>query len=419
MELKNCMKNLTSGFLLIILAIIGSDSLAQADSALLFSTIEKGSAATVTMAIASEININARNKNSISAPPITVLSSEKLNAARALLLAEATGSTSSKPMAGARKVVDINKVVATKSEQAIQEFKAGNYAKAIPLFREAVVLSPRDAFDWHFLGRSLDKTGDLSDAKKAYQTSLSIAPKGKLAQRNRLFLSKLRHQGKVFTDCLGCPKMVIIPAGSFDMGSNSGYDDEIPVHRVTISQAFAIGKTEVTQGQWKSIMGNNPSTNSSCGDNCPVEQVSWRDVQAFIQKLNDKTGKQYRLPTEAEWEYACRAGAQQTFCGSNGANSVAWFEANSSHPVAEKQANTWGLYDMSGNVWEWIADPYHDSYNGAPDDGSMWNGDAALHVVRGGSWYSAARYGRAAIRGRYAPDARYNDGGFRLARSLP
>jgi tetratricopeptide (TPR) repeat protein len=310
--------------------------------------------------------------------------------------------------------------ISAKSDQAVQAFKAGDFARAIPLFRAVVALSPRDAFDWHFLGRSLDKTGDLSGARKAYQKSLDLAPTGELAMRNKVFLGRLKLQGKVFADCPGCPKMVVIPAGSFDMGTKSGgYDDEIPLHRVTFQHTFAMGRTEVTQGLWKSIMGSNPSANSKCGDYCPVEQVSWNDVQDFIKKLDVKTGKQYRLPTEAEWEYACRAGAQQTFCGSDEWNSVAWFEENSSHPVAEKLPNTWGMYDMNGNVWEWIADPYHDSYNGAPTDGSMWNGDASIHVVRGGSWYSAARYGRASIRGRYAPDARYNDGGFRLVRSLP
>ncbi len=313
-----------------------------------------------------------------------------------------------------------NDDIAPKSKQAVQAYKAGDYARAVTFFRKVVALEPRDPFAWHFLGQSLEKVGDLKGARKAYQQSLTIVPTGDLALRNREFLEQLKLRGKVFSDCPDCPKMVVIPAGSFDMGTKSGgYDDELPVHRVTFSQPFAMGRTEVTQGLWKSIMGNNPSANSQCGDNCPVEEVSWNNVQEFIQKLNTKTGKQYRLPTEAEWEYACRAGAQQKFCGSDDASSVAWFEENSSHPVAEKQPNAWGLYDMSGNVWEWVADPYHDSYNGAPTDGSMWNGDASIHGVRGGSRYSSAWYGRAAIRGRYAPDAHYNDGGFRLARSLP
>ena len=230
--------------------------------------------------------------------------------------------------------------------------------------------------------------------------------------------------GKVFKDCPDCPEMVVIPAGSFDMGSNKE-PNEKPVHRVTISRPFAMGKTEVTQGQWKAIMGDNPSKYTNCGDNCPVEQVKWDDAQAFIEKLNAKTGKQYRLPSEAEWEYACRAGGQQEYCGSDNLDSVGWYgglakpvgnSGKATSPVASKQANAWGLYDMSGNVWEWVADVYHDSYNGAPTDGSVWQGDSTMHVPRGGSWsYSQS----AAKRGGSESDFRYSTIGFRLAKSLP
>ena len=230
--------------------------------------------------------------------------------------------------------------------------------------------------------------------------------------------------GKIFRDCADCPEMVVIPAGSFDMGSNND-PNEKPVHRVTISRTFAMGKTEVTQGQWKEIMGDNPSKYTGCGDNCPVDQVSWNDAQAFIQKLNAKTGKQYRLPTEAEWEYACRAGGQQEYCGGDNPDSISWYGAlakpagnsgKTTNPVATKQANAFGLYDMSGNVWEWVEDSYHDDYNGAPADGSAWQGDGALRVPRGGSW---SYLQRAAKRGGSEPAFRYSTIGFRLARTLP
>ena len=231
--------------------------------------------------------------------------------------------------------------------------------------------------------------------------------------------------GKIIKDCADCPEMVVIPAGSFEMGSNKE-PNEMPVHRVTIKRAFALGKTEVTQGQWKAIMdNNNPSKFSSCGDNCPVEQVSWDDVQIFIEKLNAKTGKKYRLPSEAEWEYACRAGGQHEYCGSDDLDSIAWYGASakpagnsgkSTNPVATKQANAFGLYDMSGNVWEWVEDVYHDSYNGAPSDGSAWQGDSVLRVPRGGSWSFLQR---AAKRGGSESDFRYSTIGFRLARTLP
>ena len=230
---------------------------------------------------------------------------------------------------------------------------------------------------------------------------------------------------RVFKDCPDCPEMVEIPAGSFDMGSNTGETDERPVHRVTITKPFAIGKTEVTQEQWHAVMRNNPSNFSTCGDTCPVEQVSWNDAQEFIQKLNAKTGKQYRLPTEAEWEYACRAGAQQEYCGSDNFDSVAWnsfnsgsFFFNTPHPVATKQANAFGLYDMSGNVWEWVEDSYHENYTGAPVDGSAWR-DGSMHVLRGGSWGKDAKFGRAAVRSKFGPNYRDFSYGFRLARTLP
>jgi formylglycine-generating enzyme required for sulfatase activity len=231
--------------------------------------------------------------------------------------------------------------------------------------------------------------------------------------------------GKTFMDCPGCPEMVEIPAGSFAMGSNKSEEDEKPLHNVTIAQPFAIGKTEVTQAQWQALMGNNPSYFAECGDNCPVEQVSWNDVQNFIKKLNAKTGKQYRLPSEAEWEYACRAGKQQEYCGSDIADNVSWNGNNSgsfmfkkTHPVAKKEANAFGLYDMSGNVWEWVEDTYHDNYNGAPGDGSAWlNG--SKHVLRGGSWGYDQPFSRAAARFKFGENFRYYSYGFRLARKLP
>ena len=231
--------------------------------------------------------------------------------------------------------------------------------------------------------------------------------------------------GKILKDCDDCPEMVVIPAGSFDMGSNND-PREMPVHRVTISQPFAMGKTEVTQGLWKAIMDDNPSKYIDCGDNCPVEQVSWKDTQEFIQKLNAKTGQQYRLPTEAEWEYSCRAGAQQEYCGSDNLDSVGWYgglatpagnSGKSTNPVATKQANAWGLYDMSGNVWEWVEDSYHDSYNGAPTDGSAWQGEGELRMPRGGSWSYAQRAAKRSNGS--SPGFRYSTIGLRLARTLP
>lgn len=171
---------------------------------------------------------------------------------------------------------------------------------------------------------------------------------------------------------------------------------------------YAMGKYEVTQSQWEAVMGSNPSNYKDCGDTCPVENVSWNDTQEFIQKLNDHTGQQYRLPSEAEWEYACRAGSQQEYCGSDNIDSVAWYDGNSgnkTHPAGQKQANAWGLYDMSGNIWEWVQDCYE--------------GDCAKRVLRGGSWNNYPQGARAAFRFRNDPAFRFSDFGFRLARTLP
>jgi formylglycine-generating enzyme required for sulfatase activity len=162
-------------------------------------------------------------------------------------------------------------------------------------------------------------------------------------------------------------EFILIPAGSFTMGSNDGDSDEKPPHTVTISRPFYIGKYEVTQKQWVIIMGNNPS--GFKGGNNPVENVSWNDVQEFIRKLNAKEGTTaYRLPTEAEWEYACRAGSTTKYCFGNDKSQLgqyAWYEKNSdnkTHPVGQLQANAWGLYDMHGNVWEWCEDWYGEDY---------------------------------------------------------
>lgn len=221
--------------------------------------------------------------------------------------------------------------------------------------------------------------------------------------------------------------MVAIPAGSFEMGA-SGKPRFDPVaaqyvqplgNHVTLAK-FAMGNTEVTQGQWRSIMGSNPSNFDHCGDNCPVENVSWNDAHAFIQKLNAKTGKQYRLPSEAEWEYACRAGGQEEYCGNNIADSVAWYHHNSdgmTHPVATRQPNAWGLYDMSGNLNEWVEDGWHNRLTGGPVDGRAWQGESANHVVRGGSFNDFSEKISSINRNFFGADYRGSNIGFRLARS--
>jgi len=213
-------------------------------------------------------------------------------------------------------------------------------------------------------------------------------------------------------------KFTRIPAGEFNMGSEES-DDEKPVHKVKIKNPFYLGSYPVTQREWKEVMNDNPSYFK--GDNLPVEQVSWDDVQKFIKKLNEKesTGK-YRLPSEAEWEYACRAGTTTRYSFGDDESKLgdyAWYDENShtkTHPVGQKKPNSWGLYDMHGNVWEWVRDKWHNSYDGAPTDGSAWEGDGAGRVFRGGGWNHYARDCPSAIRARRDPRYRFNYLGFRL-----
>ncbi len=209
-------------------------------------------------------------------------------------------------------------------------------------------------------------------------------------------------------------EMVSIPAGEFQMGGDK-YAFEKPVHRVVISEPFYMGKYEVTQAQWESVMGNNPSYFK--GQDLPVEQVSWNDCQEFIRKLNAQgDGYIYRLPTEAEWEYACRAGTTGDYAGN--LDAMGWYKDNSgskTHPVGQKQANSWGLYDMHGNVWEWCQD-WEGAYPSKSVTDPTGPSSGSARVLRGGSWYDTAAACRSAYRFNYWPGDRYYSLGFRLVR---
>lgn len=225
-------------------------------------------------------------------------------------------------------------------------------------------------------------------------------------------------------------EMILVPAGKFMMGSDKK-DREKPPHEVSVP-GFYIGKFQITQKQWQAVMGNNPSRFK--GDDLPVEEVAWHEAQAFCEKLRAMTGKAYRLPSEAEWEYACRAGTTGDYAGT--LDEMTWYNKNSDskkHPVGQKKPNAFGLYDMHGNVWEWCEDVWHDNYYGAPPDGSAWlverparrgliirmgpPGAGPARVVRGGGWAYPAADCRSAYRNGISPGNSYDVAlGFRLLR---
>ncbi|MFM7614089.1 MAG: formylglycine-generating enzyme family protein, partial [Synechococcales cyanobacterium] len=232
-------------------------------------------------------------------------------------------------------------------------------------------------------------------------------------------------------------EMVVIPAGTFTMGSPNNESEreseEGPQRQVRVKQ-FLMGRYAVTQAQYEGVMGTNPSRFK--GNNRPVEQVSWNDAKQFIRRLNEKTGKRYRLPTEAEWEYGARAGTTTPFSyGATITPEVANYDGRYPYGNAPKgeyrertmdvnslYPNPWGLYHIHGNVWEWVEDYWHDNYNSAPTDGSVWDfgGDTNLRVLRGGSWFSrSSTFCRSAFRHRSYPDLRSSVYGFRVVMSFP
>ena len=277
--------------------------------------------------------------------------------------------------------------------------------------------------------------------------------------------------GKIFRDCPGCPVMVVIPSGSLAMGSPGSEEgrnkDEGPVRRLNVA-AFALGKTEITRGQFAAFV---KQTRYDTGDKCwtieggkyeergernwrnpgypqnnkhPVACINWDDAQEYAKWLSRKTGKKYRLPTEAEWEYAARGNTgtarywgdnSDDACGyANTADKTTQAQIQGASfwsvhkcaddfsytaPAGSFKANAFGLNDMLGNVWEWTADSYHDSYDSAPTDGSAWSGGEAKYVLRGGSWNNDPDNVRSAIRNGNKPAIRFNSFGFRLARMLP
>ena len=232
-------------------------------------------------------------------------------------------------------------------------------------------------------------------------------------------MTKKRNQNKTYTANGVSFNMVYVAGGTFQMGSNDGGSDEQPVHSVTLSDYY-IGQTEVTQELWQAVMGSNPSYSRFKGAKNPVNDVSWNDCQEFISKLNRLTGGRFRLPTEAEWEYAARGGNKSRgyiFSGSNYLGSVAWYFDNSggeAHPVGCKSPNELGLYDMSGNVWEWCSDRYG-YYPSSSQINPTGASSGSYRVSRGGGWFCDAAYCRVAIRDSNTPTNSKYILGLRLA----
>ena len=250
--------------------------------------------------------------------------------------------------------------------------------------------------------------------------------------------------GSRFRDCAECPEMVVVPAGKYEMGSPSSevgrYDDEGPVHRVTIGEPFAVGVYEVTFEEWQQCTneggcnGYRPYTMDHCGPrSMPVVRVSWKDAQAYVLWLSSRTAKQYRLLSESEWEYMARAQTDAPFhtgptISTNQANYNGYRVYGSgvrgksrlcTTPVGSFQPNAFGVYDVHGNVWEWVEDCWNEDYIGALSDGSAWaTGDCRRRVLRGGSWESGPEDVRAATRSWAIPELRMPDYGLRVARTL-
>ncbi len=324
---------------------------------------------------------------------------------------------------------------------AKKDILAGSWKDAVRGLEKALKLGVKLPGEFHFhYGKALFKTGNYDDSLSSLTSYLTLVGKDGEYYEEAVTLvvdakdeqeeAKLRsleskHQRTEAADETE-NNMVYIKGGCFDMGDifGDGEDDEKPVHTVCVGD-FYLGKTEVTQNQWTDIMGSNPSKFK--GDSCPVERVSWNKVQDFIKKLNKETGMNYRLPTEAEWEYATRSGGgKEKWAGADEESELdeyAWYYRNSArdgtHSVAGKEPNGLGLYDMMGNVWEWCSDWYDKGYyENSPAKNPEGPSDGLTRVLRGGGWRSKSEHIRTVDRNDFIPTSKkFANIGFRLART--
>ena len=301
--------------------------------------------------------------------------------------------------------------------------------------REGYSQALLEAVDWGLRLIETERPQSLGEWLPWLQRATTRQPRDS-APKQVSSLANLHHRatepkvGERFRDCAECPEMVVVPAGSFLMGSPESewgrYGNEGPVHRVEIAKPFAIGVYEVTFAEWDACAADGGCGGYSPNDagwgrgRRPVINVSWEDAQAYVRWLSAKTGKRYRLPSESEWEYAARAGTRTLFhTGETISTDQANYNGCQTVPVDTFGANEWGLHDVHGNVWEWTEDCWNNSYAGAPTDGSAWaNGDCSRRVLRGGSWNNRPSNLRAANRDRGTAGNRGNNIGFRVARTL-
>jgi formylglycine-generating enzyme required for sulfatase activity len=323
---------------------------------------------------------------------------------------------------------------------ATKSMKAGRWEDAVQSFEKAMKLGVSLPGDFHFLyGKALFKTGSYEYSLSSLTIYLTLVGRdgeyyeeaitlvvdaGNKQKEETRRTSESKHQ-KVEAANETEDGMVFVKGGCFDMGDifGTGTSDEKPVHTVCIGD-FYLGKTEVTQKQWEDVVGKNPSK-FQCGD-CPVEKVSWNNVQDFIKKLNEKTGMNYRLPTEAEWEYAARSGGyKEQWAGTNDEEKIGeytWYGFTAegvTHAVGGKTPNGIGLYDMMGNVWEWCSDWYDKKYyEYSPSKDPQGPSEGSNRVIRGGGWRSRDKGLRTTDRNDFIPTSKkFTDIGFRLARS--
>lgn len=381
----------------------------------------------------------------------SAMAQEKLDQAEDYLAQAATVIPDAEEIVSARKRLEVARKAQAERERILAEKNAAEKEermaaqKAATAERERIAAEAereriaaqeaeadrRAAFDIQLAsGLKALEDRDKDRAILSFQSALALYPEDALARsgldKAQAMIVEPDH-GDTFVNPVKMT-FVYIAAGSFSMGSppsEPGRDADESLHKVTLTKGYWLQTTEVTQGQWLAVMGENPSRFSSCGPDCPVESVSWGDVQVFLRKINNDADQEtYRLPTEAEWEYAARAGSLSRFCFgelTSTLNSFGWYDRNAGgkiHPVAEKRANAWGLYDMYGNVWEWCRDWYGAYPKGDVSD-PAGPSSGRSRVLRGGSWFSGAIMCRSAVRHSLAQDNRNFYLGFRLAANRP